>query len=93
MQLMDFEQDKTYRVTQAAFTPPDSDVAIPGKVLVVKILAPLDAEKSKVYDGETVEASTAYEVNSWCEFLRVENQESKRVHLLHPETLVSAELI
>lgn len=92
MQLSDFEQGKTYRVIQAPFTPPDSDEAIPGKEIIVKILAQANAENRTVFDGETTQTPTTFEMESWSQFLRVENQGSKRIHLLHPETLASAVL-
>lgn len=93
MQLSDFEQGKTYRVIQAPFTPADSEDAIPGKELIVKILAPANSENKTVFDGETTQTPTVFEVESWSQFLRVENQGSKQIHLLHPETLASAELV
>lgn len=93
MQLSDFEQDKTYRVVQVPFTPPDSDETIPGKELIVKILEQANASNKTVFDGETTQTPTAFEIESWSQFLRVENQGTKRIHLLHPETLASAELV
>lgn len=93
MQLSDFEQGRTYRIVKTPFTPPNSDEAIHGKELVVKILVPANAENTTVFDGETTYIPTAFEVESWSQFLRVENQGSKRIHLLHPETIESAELV
>lgn len=93
MQLSDFKQGQTYRVIQTPFTPPDCDVAIPGKEFIVKILAPANAENRTVFDGEVTQTPTAFEIESWSQFLRVENQLSKKIHLLHPETLESAVLI
>lgn len=86
----DFEEGKTYLVTERPFYPPDGSPTVPGKIRTVKILAPASAENSSVFNGDTTEKPTANEVIGWSEFLRVENQDTRRIHLLHPETVESA---
>lgn len=93
MILADFAEGKTYLVTERPFSPPDGSPTVPGKIRTVKILTPASVENSSVFNGETTEKPTANEVIGWSEFLRVENQDTHRIHLLHPETVESAVLV
>jgi hypothetical protein len=93
MILADFEEGKTYLVTERPFSPPDGSPVVPGKTRTVKILAPASGDNSSVFNGESTEKPTANEVLGWSEFLRVENQDTHRIHLLHPETVKSAVVV
>jgi hypothetical protein len=93
MQLTDFSQGQDYIATRTTFKPPDGSPLIYGGLIQFTVLAPADATNRCVFDGEKHMRPTAAEVANWAGFLHVCNHKSGKVHLLHPESLASAELV
>jgi hypothetical protein len=93
MQLSDFAVGKKYMAKQTDFAPPDGSPTVPGGMIQFTVLEQADKSNSSiVVDGKN-ESPSALELESWAEFLRVQNHKSNRVHLLHPSTLENASLI
>lgn len=82
MKFEDFETGKTYQITTKAWETPDGDVVL-GKVKVRTILPPVSPANIPI------DVSPG-EGRSWANFLRVYNDERKREHFIHPDTIESA---
>ena len=93
LKLSDFEEGKTYIVTEKPFDPPDGSQTVLGRVRTVKILSPASASNRMVFDGEKYETPSNTEVENWKKFLCVLNTESKNIHLLDPDTLAFASIV
>lgn len=93
MQISDFTEGLAYEAKKTDFVPPDGSAVMPGETIRFTVLAPADKSNSTVRNGAEDVAPSATELESWKGFLRVQNHRSSRVHLLHPETIVSAQPI
>jgi hypothetical protein len=87
MELSNFTVGKKYDAKKVDFAPPDGSPTVPGEAICFTVLEPANAENHKAVGGE--DASPAH-VAGWAEFLRVQNDDTGRVHLLHPNTVESA---
>lgn len=93
MQTTDFQAGVSYSAIRKDFAPPDGSAVVAGKAISFTVLPPADASNKLVFDGFTQSTPSATEVASWKAFLRVQNHASGKVHLLHPETIASAQPI
>ncbi|PKM47101.1 MAG: hypothetical protein CVV05_01550 [Gammaproteobacteria bacterium HGW-Gammaproteobacteria-1] len=92
MELSDFQRGAVYSIITKEYSP-DGESVIPGKTMVRRILEPATRENSRMRAEGNIEMPTDYEVAGWQAFLRVQNVDSGRVHLLHPETIESATMV
>lgn len=91
MQLHQFQVGQTYRIRKTDFVSPlDESHVTPGPVLVREILEPASVANSCWDDGIP---PTPADIAEWRRFLRVRNPQNGLVHLLHPDTIQSAEPI
>lgn len=88
MKLSDFDIGKTYKAKQIDWITPDDEV-IKGKEYLVTVLEPANKNNS-LWDDEVPPDSVIYD---WQTFLRVQCVVSKKVFLLHPNNIKSAELV
>lgn len=92
MELSDFRLGAIYSITTKECSP-DGQSVIPGKTMVRRVLEPATKENSRIRAEGCLEVPTDYEVAGWQAFLRVQNVDSGRVHLLHPETIETATMV
>lgn len=90
MELHQFDIGARYQVKTKDFEVPDGSGTIAGKDYQILVLPPEDPAKATVFNGETVEPATPFEIESRRKFLRVQ-RENGCVHLLHPETIATAQ--
>ncbi|MEH6454882.1 MAG: hypothetical protein V7749_01040 [Cocleimonas sp.] len=88
MKVSDFKVGLIYKILTKDWEAPDGEI-IPGKEYVKTILEPANKDNS-LFDGETPPDSVIAE---WQEFLRVKCSKSKKPHLLHPRSILTAELL
>jgi hypothetical protein len=86
--LTEFNIGSTYRIKAKDWKTPSGEV-ITGKVCVRIILEP--ANKDNCLLGDEIPSDIA--ISEWQKFLRVECPDGGKKHLLHPRTILSAELI
>lgn len=92
MQLSDFEVGKSYHLTEKDFVNPlDETQVTPGRVITRKIMTPVCAEEKPRFDDGGL--ATLEVIKEWQQFLRVQNPETERVHLLHPEEIAEAVIL
>ena len=88
MQLSDFHTGVTYSIKKKDWEAPIGEI-VPGRTLTRKILEPVSKTNSTA-DGET---PTDMEIEGWQAFLRVQDVDSGKIHLLHPEMLLDAAIV
>lgn len=87
MELSNFAVGKKYEAKKLDFTPPDGFATVPGGAIRFTVLEPVNEVNHKCISGETPAPT---QVSGWAAFLRVQNHDKERVHLLHPSTLETA---
>jgi ABC-type protease/lipase transport system fused ATPase/permease subunit len=85
MRLNEFKIGVTYQVRTAEWEAP-SGAMVPGKTLTRRVLEPVNQHNAAWKDGEAPESV----IEQWQEFLRVEDPDTGKVHLLHPNTIETA---
>jgi hypothetical protein len=88
MKVSDFKVGSIYKIQTKDWEAPDGEI-IPGKEYVKTILEPANKDNS-LFDGETPPDSV---IAKWQEFVRVECSKSKKTHLMHPRSILTAVLI
>jgi hypothetical protein len=88
MKISDFKVGLTYKILTKDWEAPDGKM-IPGKEYEQTILEPANKD-NRLLDGETPSDSV---IEEWQEFLRVKCSKSKKTHLIHPRSILSAEVL
>lgn len=85
MEMSDFEVGRTYKIITKDWVAPTGEV-VPGEIKIRKVLPPADNENSPT-------DALPLEIKEWQKYLRVLNGDRQRVHLIHPDSIKSAELV
>lgn len=88
MKLSDFNIGLTYRLKQKDWITSDDEI-IKGKEHLVKILEPANKTNS-TWDDEVAPDSV---IENWRTFLRVQCTLTRKVFLIHPDNILSAEIV
>jgi hypothetical protein len=85
MEISDFVVGCTYKITTKDWIAPTGEV-VSGEIKIRTVLPPADS-------GNSPTDALPVEITEWGKYLRVLNTERQQAHLIHPETIKSAELI
>jgi hypothetical protein len=93
MNVADFNVGKTYLIKQQGVPAAGSSPALAPEVMVIEVLQSVGMASATVYQaGRFVKADTN-QLRAHHQYLRAVKRSSRRVFLIHPETIVSAVLL